>query len=629
MKHDGSDCTCGLCAGKSRSKGPRSQSLQSTKKSTGTTPRPTTSAVPASDTAPKPARRQSRRQRVYDEEKTLDIFKTLVAKLRKADIDKAIKEKKSADWHAANEHLETYLMRVAMQHSFVPRIGELVLWAPDIHGQIRYNPKTTTFQVYSQKSKSFISDVPWRAGVVSQVPEDTVYLRQAFFDNTENASLNTSGFRVETLPDTNGTDKNYTHQYRYVSLSHIRPLNFWQIFLMNIDPEKFHPSIDYAMTVMASVSVLGKHRFKGSWPNASISCKGIYLGTELLLTGDTICLVPQKALEPDCIDPPPVTDIMVLSDVEVYLENCNDDPESNLLCEKTSVRLVGKTYTTDSERAWRPRRGDKAQFPEPLTDEEATNAFESVGMRENGPWYRLESRHAVTRISPNLALGRFYELDYMKYMFGGKSMSYSLSGILAGREYGRKTDQRIPEGKEWFFGDTRIETLAVATVNGIEVGKYDSARDLSMLQASLKIVDGDASQQNLKAARVLTRDTFGMIGSSRNEDTFETVGKTSTMVAAALEPTPAANSEPDELAMDVTIPQRANDVSHATKTNEVEMIEVADSSSGEDEDAKLAAELDSFLNDPARFVRGGTEESEEGDYTPHSKASSSNKRRRL
>ncbi|KAI5303987.1 hypothetical protein KEM56_006984, partial [Ascosphaera pollenicola] len=133
------------------------------------------------------ARTQSRRQVAYDEERTSDIFKTLITTLRKTEIDKEIKEKKSADWRAGNEHLAEYLERVASQHAFVPRIGELVLWAPDVHGEIRFNPKTATFQVFSRKRNTFVSEVPWRAGLVSQVPEDTVYMRQAFFDNTEGA----------------------------------------------------------------------------------------------------------------------------------------------------------------------------------------------------------------------------------------------------------------------------------------------------------------------------------------------------------------------------------------------------------------------------------------------------------
>ncbi|KAI5291742.1 hypothetical protein KEM54_000802 [Ascosphaera aggregata] len=578
------------------------------------------------------AQRRTKRHIAFDEEGTSDVFKALIVKLRKVNIDKDIKERTSPDWRAGKEHLELYLLRVATQHAFVPRIGELVLWAPDVNGEIRFNPTTSTFQIFSRRKNAFVSNVPWRAGVVSQVPEDTVYLKEAFFQTTKTKSLNSSGFRIETLPDTNGTDKYYSQQYRYVSLCHMRPISFWQIFLMNLDPLDFHPSIDYAMTVMASLSVLNKHHFRGVWPNATISCTGIYLGSDLIIKGDTVSLVSLKATGPGKSSPPPVTDVMVVSDIEVFLENCDDDLESKLLCEKTSVRLVGKTYTTSPDKAYRPGVGEERQLPEPLTEQEVTSAFEAVGMSNYGPWYRMEKENTVTRVSPDLVLGRLYELEYMKYMFGGNSMSYSMSGILAGREYGRRTDARIPENKEWFFGDTRIETLAVATVNGVEVGKFDSARDLEMLRASLRIVDADASMQDLKDCKVLTRATFGMIGSSHKEDTFETVGKTSTMVASALEPTTAAADSDAKGREETNTLKSEDDLSSAATpvgTETAEMADVADSIE-DGEDARLASELKSFINEPYQFIRGGTKGSDGGEYTPHGSSSPSlGKRPRL
>ncbi|KAI5296419.1 hypothetical protein KEM52_002831 [Ascosphaera acerosa] len=584
MKHDGSPCACALCVKKTSAR-------------TGSAP-PTR----------KPSARKIHEKSVaFDYENTPDIWKALVMKLKRTDIDQDVSEKASPDWRAGREHLELYLHRAVAQQSYLPRIGELVLWAPDIKGEIRYNAATSTFQVFSRSNDAFVSDVPWRAGIVAQVPEHTVFLPEAFKETDNTKAINMSGFRVETLADPNSRDKSAPLQYRYVPLAHIRPMNFWQVFLMKIDPMTFHPSIDAALTILSSLSVLGKHHFRGSWPNATLSCKGLYLGAELLLAGDTVCLASQDAINPACMRPPPVTDVLVVADIEVRLEKCDDRPESDLLCEKTSIRLVGETYTRDLGRAH--RSADSTAGPNPLTDDEVLSAFRAVGLREYGPWYRRQAKGTMTRVSPDLVLGRAYELDYIRHMFNGTSLSYNLSGILAGREYGRKTDARIPEDKQWFFGDTRAESLSLATVNGIEVGKYDTARDMEMLQASLRVIDGVATQQDVKGAKVLGRPTaYGMIGSTTHKmGTFESVGKTSTMVAAALEPSATStNNGESELAEAESVtepeaPQRSPSSPVAVPSEDVEMSESADMApdveddEDVDESRRLESELQSIL----------------------------------
>ncbi|KAI5309958.1 hypothetical protein KEM55_002055 [Ascosphaera atra] len=363
-------------------------------------------------------------------------------------------------------------------------------------------------------------------------------------------------------------------------------MNYWQVFLMGLDERAYHPSINHAMTIMSSMSVLQRNHFKGKWPNATVSCGGMFLGNELLIKGDGVCLLPRAALSlGQATDIPPVTDVLVIKNIEVSLENCNDNLESNLLCEKTAVRVVGKAYTTNKERAWRAPGEDPSAEPTPLTNREVINAFQAVNMRDYGPWYRLHDDEAFCRVSPDLVLGRLYDYAYMKRMFGGTSMSYSMSGVVAGREYGRLTDARIPDGKEWFFGDTRFETLAVATSNGIEVGKFDNARDLKMLRACLHVIDGDATQQDYKDAKVLTRATYGMIGSSHDQETFESVGKISTMVSTALEPTVVPGEETPDLGPE-------------TKT---------------DDKSSVGVEEDTVMEDAAQVVEGASLEQDENE----------------
>ena len=104
-------------------------------------------------------------------------------------------------------------------------------------------------------------------------------------------ALNTAGFRLETLPDPNDPlNKGVSKQYKYVPLRNIRPLSHWQTVLRGIDEKKLHSSIKSAFTCMTSISLVEKFKATGQWPEASIHCKAMYIGSELVTVGDTVRL---------------------------------------------------------------------------------------------------------------------------------------------------------------------------------------------------------------------------------------------------------------------------------------------------------------------------------------------------
>ncbi|KAI5300889.1 hypothetical protein KEM55_004152, partial [Ascosphaera atra] len=104
MGHGQGTCTCEYCSGK----------------------RPKLGGHGPAKTGKTAVRRKSRKKPIArDEESTEDIFKTLVHRLKNEDLDLPIREKWSADWQAQHEQLANYLTKVSMQHTFIPRLGEI------------------------------------------------------------------------------------------------------------------------------------------------------------------------------------------------------------------------------------------------------------------------------------------------------------------------------------------------------------------------------------------------------------------------------------------------------------------------------------------------------------------------
>ncbi|KAI9931660.1 hypothetical protein MW887_010237 [Aspergillus wentii] len=520
---------------------------------------------------------------ILDKEGTPDVYKMAIMKLRATGrLDQEITEPESIDWRAEKTRLEEYLEKLNMQPSYIPRAGEIVLWVPLLDGELVWNPESKRPQIYSPDEDRWLGDPKWRAGVIGQASdkEDTI-LQDLVETSSKDWQVNYSGFRVETFPDPHSSDKSYSLHSKYVPLKCIKPFNAFELFLQGTPREKLHPSIEYALTVMSSFSLLDRYHIKGTWPDARIYCRGIFLGAELLVVGDAVRLKPDR-YKADSSRLANVTDVMIIDEIQLQLVQCVDDAKSEQLAENYRVRLKGKVYTTNSLRAY--MKGDKMQPLHALTHDEVVSAFQQVGMSGYGEWYSVYSGKTVV-ISQDMIIGRCYEPDAMQLLFGSLSLGNELPGVIIGREYSRKTDERIPEGKHWFWGDYRTQTLAIDSLNGEDVGQYSEARNLKMWRANLKVMDGIATPAELRDARIP-----GDIGRPvvKSKSTFAEVRKTSKLVATGL----------------------GGDASNVV--------------SSADEGSARPADEDSESEDFSTpvYVRGGTVETEEGDYVPDSERES-------
>ncbi|RAL17568.1 putative peroxisomal ABC transporter (PXA1) [Aspergillus homomorphus CBS 101889] len=477
---------------------------------------------------------------ISDSEGTPDVFKTAVLKLRvNGQLDEAIREPLSMDWRAERTPLKEYLQKLDMLPSFVPRAGELVLWTPEYQGKLAWNHEEGQVQIY--KNEQWHGAPDWRC---------------------------------------------------------IRPFAAYEHFLQGIPREKLHPSIEYAMTVMASFSLLEKYHIKGTWPDAAIYCRGIFLGAELLAVGDAVRLKP-RGYDPDAAGEPtspPVMDVMVIHEIRLELKECDADARSKQLAETYQVRIQGKVYTNNRERA-SPLSPD-APPPQPLSPDEVVSAFHYVGMSGYGEWYSLHSG-AMVNVSQDMILGRCYEPDAMQLLFRSLALNYDLHGVLRGRDYSRQTDERIRPGKRWFWGDFRTQTLAIDTLNGEDVGHFSDVRDVKMWRANLRVIDGTAKAVDYRDAKIP-----GDVGrpSTKTASNFAKVGKLSKLVSTGLG------------AVDGSAPGSSAEDGGTSQIS-------AESGSEDEEEEDYMLRIDQ--------LRGGTEETEGGDYHPANEEKPHNKRVRM
>ncbi|KAL2868824.1 uncharacterized protein BJX67DRAFT_38825 [Aspergillus lucknowensis] len=530
---------------------------------------------------------------IVDSEGTPDVFKLAVTKLKQSgEVDREIRESASMDWRAERAALDEYLETLDMRPSYLPRLGELVLWTSDFDGDLAWNPRTQCIQIYSPAKNQWLKKPEWRAGVVGQIPTEDAVLQDLVETTAKKWGLNYSGFRIETLPDPNSPDKSYSLHYSYVPLKCVKPLNAFEVFLQGTPHEDLHPSIEHAMTVMSSFSLVDKYRFRGLWPNASIYCRGIFIGAEMLTVGDAIRLKP-KGYKSGSASKPAVTDVMVINEIRLELIQCDEDVKSKQLAEEYHVRIAGKIYTRDIERAQISNNGRPTGA---LSLHEVVDVFNNVGMSGYGDWYELHSG-SVVDISQDMVLGRCYEPDAMKLLFNSLSLGYDLQGVIGAREFSRSVDERIPEGKHWFWGDFRTQTLAIDSLNGEDVGHYSEARDVKMWRANLRIIDGTATQADFRDAK--HPSDLGRPSTKPRISSLAEVSKTSKLVSAGLG------------AVDTSNPVSSTDEDSSAASQEVEEAE------GENGEESESSEPEENFTTRIEELRGGTEETEGGDYVPN------------
>ncbi|KAL9052406.1 MAG: hypothetical protein Q9162_005436 [Coniocarpon cinnabarinum] len=432
---------------------------------------------------PKPSKPVEPPAPVYqDEEHVPDVLRILIDRLkRQGQLETDFKEELSMDWRSERS-LPRLLDALPKHASFVPRVGEIVLFVRflDDNHEICQERESGYYKIFDKISQTFLGPPKWEAGVVAQ--NASVQLEDIVTQSSRTKNSTLAGFRIEPLPKPSDMDKRASKQYKYVPLQWIRPFVFWQEFLAGIPELKWHPTICNAQTTMSSFSLMEKYAFSGHWPKANINCKGVYVGSELWVTGDGVRILPDALEQPDA-GPPHVTDVLHITSVVLQLTNLDkstDNDEDDRHPYNSAVWLYGKLYTISPDRAWN-------DIPEPLTKQEEYALPQ--GLQGYRLWHRHDPRKSA-RVPLKKVLGRCFEADSMNLWFPSstgepstaKALDLGLMGLYHARDYAKEHDARILSDKELYWADSRGEALDIAELNGVKLSQHDPERDEEKLE---------------------------------------------------------------------------------------------------------------------------------------------------
>jgi hypothetical protein len=461
-----------------------------------------------------------------DEEGTPDVYRNLLDKLRRFErIDEVIEEPLSADWRAEQEFLPKLLENFKAQDQWIPRNGDIILYLremPDGVDLVRHDV-TEELVLYDQDEEEFLCSPEWEAGLVTEVATGTVTMSDLVEDSNQNIIY--SGVRVEPLPDPNNPNKSLSKRHKYVSLRQTRPFVLWKALLQNSKKEDWHPTIKNALTLASTVSLMGKHRLRGTWPNASVYCHGIYIGSEMMAIGDTVRLLPNsRSNQTIC------TDVMVIKSIRLKWENLdkasnNDYDEGRPY--NSEMWIYGSAYTSDASRSDKQWLGESNVLPP-----KAAGAYSE--------WHPLHPPEKELAVPYSRVLGRLYERGAMAYFLASDAedlpgLDVGRQGVSEARAYSRKHDQRIVQepNATWYWGDHRAEALNLQTVNGLEVAKYDQERDVKEWRKKIKLIEAMTNEEPVKSAARPMKDLRGFMAPSMDVLPVRTNGSRAPSSSAA------------------------------------------------------------------------------------------------
>lgn len=483
------------------------------------------------------------RQKQADEEGSEDVYRKLLDRVKEAapeKINQNFIDQASPDWRAAHDFLEATLARVQESPRFQPRLGELVLFdrtATELEG-IAWDSASQAPRRFDLNSQAWLGFPEWQAGVVALFPvEDSSADDLNKVSQTQKHGSTQSGYRIEALTPLSDKEKPISSQHKNTPLHAIRPFSFWKDCVK--DPAQAHPTIAHAMKVANSFCIVGKQRFEGQWPNATLFSQGVYIGPELVLVGDAVRLMPNEGQNK-------VTDVMVISSIRlrfVNLEEASDNDYDENNPYHVCLHINGKAFSLDAKKSF---QGGPPVSPA----EDGLPAY----LAQYGQWYsildpakprsRLEVPFSkvIGRCVEDIAMNAWWSPPGVN-LASGKVKTFDLSQgldtIHEARTISTQNDPRIDKanGKYWFWADSRIEQLDLHEVNDRFVGKRDEERTRPQMHTwrqALRVLDG--KKMGVEALQVLqkvrqqqeqqaveTSAAFGMMGGAVQSDSGEEV----------------------------------------------------------------------------------------------------------
>lgn len=434
-----------------------------------------------------------------DEEGTPDVYRNLIDKLRRHHtVDEAIKEPLSPDWQAEQKILPELLRMLQDQGQWIPRAGEVVLFTRDVPrgADIMRDESSGDYAIIDEETHEYLGRPLWEAGVVGETPAEPSSIADLYQLGSDKNVIY-SGIRVEPLPHPNKTDKSLSKRYKYIPLRQARPFVLWQELLEQVPQPDWHPTIKNALTAASTFSLVGRYRFRGTWPQADIYCYALYVGHEMVAVGDTVRLLPStNKSQTKCVE------VLVIKSIRLKLSNidqASNNDYDNGHPYNTEVWVYGSCYT--SEPAGLNKEGMSKDNIEPP---KAADAY--------GEWFPTHPTSKELAVPHTRILGRLYEHEAMTFWLNADpsdppTLDDGREATLTARAFSRKHDERTTQ--TWFWGDNRADSLGLQTINGLEIAKFDQERDIKDMRKKLKIVE---SMENGKPSATAKPNTAPSLG---------------------------------------------------------------------------------------------------------------------
>jgi hypothetical protein len=349
--------------------------------------------------------------------------------------------------------------------SFLPRKGELVLFYLEEEHGCWFEDSTQQFKMFSEASGEFLGFPTWRAGVVATEPEtkpDHEDLSGPPHDRLEVAS---KSFQIELYPDPDSRDKSFSGEIYMVHLDRIRPLSMFHELLSGIPQMEWHVTIHNALKSMNTVCLVDPIEFAGKWLSYSIRCRGIWIGSELYVTGDAVRLLPARGKGTD------IDQVLVINRIDYRFENDNVHDESS------SIVVAGPVITINKERSFQDTPFTVAEkrdlllpastagyklYPSDVSTDGHLPEADYEGFL--GDWQEVPISYIA---------GRLYDLEAMKILLNIVNFDIGGLGITKARRWAKKhrTCMKANAHEEWILTVDRIQALDIETLNGRAVGK--------------------------------------------------------------------------------------------------------------------------------------------------------------
>ncbi|KAG9200733.1 hypothetical protein G6514_006755 [Epicoccum nigrum] len=440
-----------------------------------------------------------------DEEGTPDVWRNLINKLRRhGRIDEVIEQPFSMDWRVEQDLLPEHLSKIEKSPQWIPRVGDIVLFVrtlpDDVH--IIRHPIKGDYRMYDDSTKLWLERPAWEAGLVGQTPIKTITIEDLSTNSDKEGTITNFGVRVEPLPDVNSSDKSISKRHKYVPVRQIRPFVLWKHLLNQVT--EWHTTIKNALAVTSVFSLTDKHRFKGTWPEASIYCRGMYIGHDMLAVGDTVRLSPIAAYDQAACE-----DILVIKTIRLKLYNLDQASENDWdegRPYNSTVWVHGTAFTSNPDR---------------MNKEWLSDAYPPAPAHDYGEWYPLHPANKELAVPFCRIIGRLHERDAMKMWLGTRLRDDALlldagrAALTEARLFSQAHNKRIarePPGTNWFWGEHRAHSLDLHTINGLDVAAHDPLRDPKDWRRKLKALPEMGDNKVLPAAAAKPGGAAGLAG---------------------------------------------------------------------------------------------------------------------